>query len=120
MKFFHVILYDRDGYEIDSREIEGKANAKRIAKHMLSDEYARLSETTHATLKTMKVSVFNEGDKTGANAVCEWDAFHPQHAIWEAKQKRLEEERETYARVAEAADEHTESEKEEFLRRPNA
>lgn len=88
MKYFNVILYSRDGCEIASSEVEGKANAKKHAKYMLSDEFARQSETTHAAFQTMKVAIFAEGEETGANNMCEWDAFHPQHAVWERERNQ--------------------------------
>lgn len=84
MKYFTAILYSRDDCEIDRcSDCEGIKAAKERARYMLSDEFARMSETTHARLETKKVAVFADGAETGANSVCEWDAFHPQHTAWE-------------------------------------
>lgn len=77
MTFPTVILYNVDGNEIASQECEGMKQARERAKHYLSDSFAQASETTHAALRTMKVAIFAEGDKTGADAVCVWDRFHP-------------------------------------------
>ncbi len=79
MKFPTVILYDRNGCEIASQECEGMRQAKERARHYLSDGFAQASETTHAALGTMKVAIFAEGNPTGADTLCEWDRFHPQH-----------------------------------------
>ena len=76
MKFFTVILYDRDGCEIaDYPDVEGMAKAKTRAKHLLSEEWARANETTHERLRTEKVAIFAEGARRGAHALCEWDKF---------------------------------------------
>lgn len=77
-----VALYDRDGNEIASQECQGMKDARQRARHYLSDLFAETSETTHANLRTMKAAIFAEGARTGADAVCEWDEFHPQHAAW--------------------------------------
>lgn len=78
-----VILYDRQGCEISRAEaFDTMKRAKEHARHMLSDAFAESSETTHAAFQTMKAAIFKDGEPTGANAVCEWDKEHPQHAEW--------------------------------------
>lgn len=80
MSFPTVILYDRSGCEIASRECSSMKEAKQAAKHYLSDLFAETSETTHEALGTMKVAIFSEADvqagRTGADALCEWDCFY--------------------------------------------
>ena len=80
MKFPTVILYDRNGCEIASQECEGMKQAKERARYYLSDVFAAAAETTHAALRTMKAAIFAEGSPTGADALCEWDKFHPSMA----------------------------------------
>ena len=78
MKFPTVILYSRDGYEIAREtDIEGMKRAKERARHLLSDRFAVACETTHERLRTAKVAIFAEGEETGFESPCEWDAFHP-------------------------------------------
>jgi hypothetical protein len=85
MKYFNVMLYDFQGCEICRCEaIEGMKRAKEQANHLLSDAFAENNETTHERFGTMKAAIFAEDAPTGANAVCEWDKEHPQHAEWVA------------------------------------
>ncbi len=85
--YYNVVLFDRQGYELTRAEaLEGMKRAKEHAKHLLSDEYARGCENTHADMGTMKVAIFKEDDDIGANNVCEWDKEHPQHGEWLAAQ----------------------------------
>ncbi len=78
-----VVLYDRDGFEIARSEaFDGMGAAKKHARYMLTDEWATERETTHSTLRTMKVAIFAEGALTGADRMCEWDRGHPQHVDW--------------------------------------
>ena len=87
MKYKTVILYCRDGYEIERAEdIEGMRRAKEHARHFLSEQFALLSETSHERLRTHKVAIFGEGEATGANCICDWDEEHPQHKRWLALQ----------------------------------
>jgi hypothetical protein len=116
MKYFTAILYARDGTEIDRcADCEGIRNAKERARYLLSDTFAQHSETTHAAFQTMKAAVFADGDKTGADALCEWDAEHPQHAAYVKEQNRLADLAEQAQLERERADEHTESERAEML-----
>ncbi len=87
MKHFTAILYDRSGFEITRADsIAGKTKAKALARSFLAEEFAQSNETTHERWQTMKVSVFSEGEPTGADSLCEWDEFHPQHAKWQDAQ----------------------------------
>ena len=64
---YKVILKDSGGYEIDSRPADNLKEAKNIAKYLLSDEFARMAESTHADLGTERVEVFNKAGE------CVWD-----------------------------------------------
>lgn len=81
MKTFTVILFDTRGAEISRDDgVEGLGNAKRRARYLISDEYARMGETTHERLDTQKSAVFAEGAPTGAEDICQFDFERHQSA----------------------------------------
>ncbi|MGN8119960.1 hypothetical protein [Labrys sp. 22185] len=69
MTEYNVILRDADGCDIVSDLIEGLPAAKKRARYMLSDEFARYLGSSHETLWTHKAEVQT------ADGECVWDAF---------------------------------------------
>lgn len=59
---YNVILLDAEDGVIDSREADTLKEAKRIAKRMLADEYARSAETTHEAWGTYKAEIRRDGE----------------------------------------------------------
>lgn len=80
MKFPTVVLYDLDGYELArEEEVEGMKRARERAVHLLSEDYARMCETTHERMGAHKVCIFEEGAPTGHMCPCLWDkVYRPQ------------------------------------------
>lgn len=66
---YEVTLLSDLGSEIGTRPAENLKEAKSTARYMMSDAYATLAETTHATLRTEKVEI-----RDLSNEVV-WDAF---------------------------------------------
>ena len=69
-KYF-VVLLDREGYELGSREAMNLKDAKQEAAVLLDERWATSAETTHESLGTYKVEV--RLDSTGE---CVWDKFY--------------------------------------------
>lgn len=69
MKYF-VVLKDTEGFDISSDIVEGRADADKRARYLLSDEHAKSMGTTHKALGTHKVEV-----QDYHNGACIWDAF---------------------------------------------
>lgn len=66
---YTIVLLDHDGFDVGSSEAENLKEAKKRARYLISDDYARNTESTHD--QTQKVEVRDEaGD-------CVWDLFHP-------------------------------------------
>lgn len=70
MSEFYIVLKDKDGFEICSDVVEGKAAAKQRARYMLSPNHAAMIGTSHEDLGTFKVEVQAMG-----SGECLWDAF---------------------------------------------
>jgi hypothetical protein len=66
---YNVVLLDGDGYELSSRPADTLKAAKADAKYLLSDDYARVVETSHADMQTEKVEV------RGSAGEVVWDKF---------------------------------------------
>lgn len=64
---YRVVLLDNQGFEVGEKEADTLKEAKGKARYMLSDEYARNTESTHD--RTHKVEVRN------ADGECVFDAF---------------------------------------------
>lgn len=56
---YRCFLLDSCGYEISERPADNLKEAKATMGYMLSDEYARVAETTHETMGTHKAEVRN-------------------------------------------------------------
>lgn len=56
---YRCFLLDSSGYEISERPADNLKEAKATMGYMLSDEYARVAETTHETMGTHKAEVRN-------------------------------------------------------------
>lgn len=71
-KRIEVVVLDTDGYTSEQAECETLKDAKRLAKRMLSDEWASTAtegQHTHKDLRTRKAEVRVNGE-------CVWDAFY--------------------------------------------
>jgi hypothetical protein len=60
MKTYKIVLRDSDDHNISDSEAEGIKAAKETARHMLSDNWATASETTHEDLGTAKADILSE------------------------------------------------------------
>ena len=69
MAEYNVVLLDRDGCETVNDLVETMPAAKKRARHLLSDDFARHVESTHKDLGTYKVEVRSQIGE------CLWDAF---------------------------------------------
>lgn len=68
---YQIFLLDKDGCTIGAeREADNLTQAKQWMSHLLSDEFARMAETTHQALNTEKAEV-----RTAAGE-CVLDAFY--------------------------------------------
>lgn len=56
---YRCFLLDSSGYEISERPADNLKEAKATMSYMLSDEYARVAETTPETMGTHKAEVRN-------------------------------------------------------------
>lgn len=56
---FQVVLLDKDGHVIVRDERDTMKEAKAAAKHLLSDDFANICETTHAEIGTKKAEILN-------------------------------------------------------------
>jgi len=65
-----VVLLDDEGGAISDYYTNTLTDAKQFAAHMLSEHYARASETTHAAWDTHKVEIRDSNDE------CVWDRFY--------------------------------------------
>jgi len=66
---YRIVLLDEDGYVLGESEAETLSKGRERARYMLSDEYARATESTHE--HTHKVEVRNQAGQ------CVWDSFPP-------------------------------------------
>lgn len=69
MAEYNVILKDAEGHDTVADVIEGMTAAKRHARYLISDDFARYMETTHESLQTSKAEVHN------VRGECVWDVF---------------------------------------------
>lgn len=67
---YRVVLIDAEGYEIGERPADNLREARAEMRYMLSDQYAKVAETTHETMGTCKVEVQN------ARGECILDEFY--------------------------------------------
>lgn len=70
MAEYNVILKDRDGYQTVNYPIDGMPAARKRAKYLLSEEFAKSSGSDHDTLRSHKVAV--QAAHTGE---CLWGAL---------------------------------------------
>lgn len=66
---YNVVLLDGEGFELSSRPADTLKAAKADGKYLLSDNYARVIESTHADQRTHKIEV-----RDSAGEVV-WDKF---------------------------------------------
>ena len=74
---YKVVLLDKEGFEIGDREADNLKQSKEAATFLLSDDYARSAETTHASLGTHKVEV-----RLASTGECIKDYFFEQKCMW--------------------------------------
>lgn len=71
---YRVVLLNKDGHSIVDRDADTIKEAKKLAKYLLSDGYARYcAESTHLSLQTFKVEIRNRKGE------CLHDWFHPKY-----------------------------------------
>ena len=68
MKDYTVALLDSEGFEITSELAGSLAQAKKAAKYLISDDFAKSAETTREAMGAYKAEVTVDGE-------CVWDVF---------------------------------------------
>jgi hypothetical protein len=56
---YQIVLLDAEGFTLSDRPADNHKQAKNSMRYMLSDEFARMAETTHAIMGTYKVETRN-------------------------------------------------------------
>jgi hypothetical protein len=64
---YRIVLRDANGFDIGERFAMGLKESKIAAKYLLSEDYARAIESTHADQQTAKAEVINDSGEVVAD-----------------------------------------------------